>query len=173
METDHVVFVAGGPPSIKIEVGGVEKTAAYVSGNGSSGTPLKFEYTILSADADDTAGGITLPENPIVLNGASIRDEAGNDLDATFAAVTGENSLVVDTTVPVVTDESVTVTGSGALNINDVVTMSFNPATVGITDVAQVSFDMSEFGGTSPVVVDAASGGVWQHTFTIQEANVM
>ena len=63
--------VAGGTPTLALNDGG---TATYVSGSGSNA--LVFSYTV--AAGQSTADLALAASNAIALNGATIRDAAGN-----------------------------------------------------------------------------------------------
>ena len=75
----EAVTVAGGTPTLALNDGG---TATYVSGSGSNA--LVFSYTV--AAGQSTADLALAASNAIVLNGATIRDAAGNN-----AVLTGAN----------------------------------------------------------------------------------
>ena len=62
-----------GAPTLRVQVGSEERAAAFASGSGS--TVLGFTYTVVAGDGD--AGGVSVPENPIALNGGRIGDSAG------------------------------------------------------------------------------------------------
>jgi len=76
----EAVTVAGGTPTIALNDGG---TANYVSGSGSNA--LLFNYTV--AAGQSTADLALAASNAIALNGATIRDAAGNN-----AVLTGANA---------------------------------------------------------------------------------
>lgn len=98
----EAVTVAGGMPSLALSDGG---TATYVSGSGSS--TLVFSHTVLAGQnaADLSVSGLSL-------NGATIKDAAGNA--ANLAAAAGFNpagTLKVDTAAPTV--QSIATSGTG------------------------------------------------------------
>jgi hypothetical protein len=64
-----------GTPQLTLVVGGTNRTATYTSGSGS--TPLVFQYTIQSGEAD--SDGISIGANALALNSGTIKDAAGND----------------------------------------------------------------------------------------------
>ncbi|WP_201339209.1 beta strand repeat-containing protein [Isorropodon fossajaponicum symbiont] len=97
-----------GTPTYTIDVGGVSKTASYVSGSGTSS--LKFSYTIATGDTD-TAGGITSGTGALVLAGGTLKDGAGNAAALT-TAVAASNTLAVDTTAPTVSSTTISATDS-------------------------------------------------------------
>jgi Domain of unknown function (DUF4347) len=114
--TSEAVNVAGGEPTYDIVVGTTTKTATYVSGDGTSGSPLKFEYTIVGGDTD-TAGGVTAGANALHLGaGVSIKDAAGNPLTlATSAVAADANTVAVDGNAPTVTGVAIAgANGTGA-----------------------------------------------------------
>ena len=85
---------SGGTPQYTIDVGGVSKTAAYVSGSG--GTSLVFAYEVQAGDLDD-AGGITSDTSALDANSGTLKDADGHDLDLTTIAVSaGANTVGVD-----------------------------------------------------------------------------
>src|SRR5207249_820702 len=73
------VNTAGGTPTITLTVGASTVNASYVSGSGTSA--LVFRYTAQAGDAD--TDGIA-SASPIVLNGGTIKDAAGNDGGLSF-----------------------------------------------------------------------------------------
>ena len=72
MQPDTVV-VAGGTPSIGVEVGGAIRRARYVRGSGTS--VLTFAYEVTAADGD--GDGVSVPANGLALDGATIIDGRG------------------------------------------------------------------------------------------------
>src|SRR5262249_54311134 len=90
------VTVAGGTPTLALNDGG---TAKYVSG--STSNALTFSYTVA---AGQNAADLTLAaSNALALNGATIRDAAGDN--AVLAAANGYSpagTLQVDTVAPTI-----------------------------------------------------------------------
>jgi hypothetical protein len=85
-----------GTPTWGLDLGGVNKSATYISGSGTN--TLVFEYTIATGD-NDLAGGITAAADALTLADARMQDAAGNTADTRTAAITnGTNSVRVDTT---------------------------------------------------------------------------
>ena len=83
---DEATLVAGGTPRIKLNTSPTARYANYVSGSGTS--TLTFSYTI---QAGDTSGDLNyFDANSLELNGATLKDAAGNNatiaLDAIGAA---------------------------------------------------------------------------------------
>lgn len=85
-----------GAPSMRIDVGGVERFATYDSMSGS--TMLVLVYTIQADDED--VDGISVPENALVLNGATIADSNGYDAETASAAVADAAMYSVDAVAP-------------------------------------------------------------------------
>ena len=85
-----------GTPTYAIDVGGVSKTASYVSGSGTNS--LKFSYTIATGDMD-TEDGITSDTGALALAGGTLKDGAGNTATLTTTAA-ASNTLTADATNP-------------------------------------------------------------------------
>ena len=114
-----IVVDTGGTPTYTIDVGGVSKSATYVSGSGT--TALKFSYTIVAGD-NDSADGITAGTTAITLNGGTLKDAAGNNANlATPAVAAADNAVAVDTAVPTVS--SVAIKGTDAAGADKTTTL--------------------------------------------------
>ncbi|MDC0148667.1 Ig-like domain-containing protein, partial [Alphaproteobacteria bacterium] len=94
------VDVSNGSPFITLTIGGTTKQAAYASGTGT--TSLVFTYTIEAGLTD--ADGISIGQDAITLNGATLRDGSGADATLTHASVAANSSYGVDTTAPSISD---------------------------------------------------------------------
>ena len=94
-----VVNTSGGTPKMVLNVGGVNNSASYVSGSGT--TDLLFNYTILAGDTD--TNGLSYAANALLLNGGTIKDSAGNSAVITSIARSDNAAYKVDTTAPTVT----------------------------------------------------------------------
>ncbi len=93
---NEAVTVAGGTPTLALNDGGI---ATYVSGSGSNA--LVFSYTV--AAGQNTADLALAASTAIALNGATIRDAAGNN--AVLTAANGYNPvgmLQINTVAPAV-----------------------------------------------------------------------
>ena len=124
------VLVSGGTPRLTLDIGGTTRFANYVSGSGSN--TLTFSYTVQAGDNDTDGIGLV---GGIDLNGATIRDSAGNDAATAFTSpATG--GIFVDGIVPTIT--SITPPANGTYKTGD--NLDFH-------------FTFSE-----PVVVNTASG---------------
>lgn len=87
------INTTGGTPRIAVmlDTGGTV-WADYVSGSGSNA--LTFQFTVVAGQRD--LSGITLG-NSIALNGAVVTDPAGNNLNATLAAIGATAGVKIDT----------------------------------------------------------------------------
>lgn len=88
-----------GTPRLALNIGGVTRYATYVSGSSSSA--LVFQYTIQAGN--NAAAGIGLPGS-IDLNGSTLRDAAGNDMNLQLNTPGTASGVVVDTVAPQVSD---------------------------------------------------------------------
>ncbi|MFI0845977.1 Ig-like domain-containing protein [Mesorhizobium sp. IMUNJ 23232] len=118
----EAVTVAGGPPTLALSSGGV---ATLVSGSGTGS--LVFSYT--PAGGESTAD---LEVTGIALNGATIRDAAGNDADTAGAIANPTGTVAVETTAPtvsIVVDDAALISGETSL-----VTFTFSEAPSNFTN---------------------------------------
>jgi Bacterial Ig-like domain len=114
-----------GAPRLTIDVGGVNKTANYLSGHNSAN--LVFRYSVQSGDTD--ANGVSIAANSLALNGGTIRDATGNNATLTHGAVTDNASHKVDTTTPTVSSFNPLDNATGvAVTTSPTVTFSENVA---------------------------------------------
>ena len=115
------VNTSGGTPTLTLNDGG---TASYVSGSGSSA--LTFSYTV--------AAGQNTPDLTVSafnLNGATVKDGAGNTADLSAASNNNPaGTLQIDTIVPSVGSIAASgggiTNGSGTLGTGQVVTLTVN-----------------------------------------------
>ncbi|BBU68776.1 hypothetical protein ICHIJ1_19900 [Fluviibacter phosphoraccumulans] len=97
-EAAYVVAGSGGElPRLMLNLGGAPVYATYASGTGT--TALVFTYTIEAGQTD--INGIGIPADALELNGATIRDLAGNNANLTTTVESGNAAYQVDTTAPV------------------------------------------------------------------------
>ena len=128
-------IIVTGTPKISLVVGSTNKSANYSSGSGTN--TLVFRYTVATGDED--SDGIS-NSSPLVLNGGSITDEAGNNItNLTFTTPNTSSVLVFGTAASILSitppanatykttqnvdftvnfSRSVTVTGTPRLQIN-------------------------------------------------------
>ncbi|MFJ2715159.1 Ig-like domain-containing protein, partial [Pseudomonas sp. NPDC087346] len=128
--TASEAVTVNGIPTYTIDVGGVSKTATYVSGSGTN--TLVFTYTVAAGDSD-AAGGITATAAALALAGGGLTDAAGNTATLAVPAVAAAvNSVVVDTTAPTISSVAITA-ATGAAN-----------STLNAGDTASVTVAFSE-----------------------------
>ena len=149
------VDTTNGTPTLKLDVGGFEKTAAYSSGSGSSS--LLFTYTVQSGDTD--ANGIGIGANALALNGGTIKDGANNNAIITSNEVAANSSYKVDTIAPTAT----IALADSALLVGDTTTatITFSEAVTGFANS-----DLAVQGGTLSAVTSTDGGITWTGTFT-------
>ncbi len=107
-----------GTPRLAITIGSTMVYADYVSGSGTSA--LVFQYTIKTGDQD--SDGITV--GALSLNGATIKNAAGNDAILTLNSIASTLGVKVDGVVPTVT--SVSVPPNGTYKIEDNIDFTVN-----------------------------------------------
>ena len=114
------VTVAGGTPTLALNDGG---TATYTGGSGTSA--LNFTYMV--AAGQNTAD---LTVNGLALNGATIKDGAGNNAIRSGAATNPAGILQIDTTAPTIRSVVASGTGitggAGDLDAGNTVTLTVN-----------------------------------------------
>ncbi|MCX7748345.1 MAG: PA14 domain-containing protein [Clostridia bacterium] len=129
-----------GVPQLTLNTG---RTINYVSGSGS--VNLVFSYTV--GTGDNTADLNYQASNSLALNGATIRDDAGNDAVLTLPATNGAGSLgtnknlAIDGVAPAVTNVTST-NGNGSYKSGSIITVTvmFND-TVTVTGTPQLSLN--------------------------------
>jgi large repetitive protein len=90
VNASEAVTVAGGTPTLTLSNGG---TATYTGGSGTSA--LTFSYTV--AAGQDTSD---LAVTAVNLNGAAVKDGAGNSANLSAAVTNPSGTLQIDTTSP-------------------------------------------------------------------------
>lgn len=86
-----LVNTSGGTLRLSLTVGGVVRSASYLSGSGS--TALVFRYVVQSDEKD--LDGIALGAS-LEASGGTLRDAAGNDADLTLHGVAPTNGVLVN-----------------------------------------------------------------------------
>lgn len=119
------VNTAGGTPHLALILGSSTVHAAYQSGSG-TGTHV-FSYTVQAGDMD--MDGITLANN-IVLNGGTIQDIAGNNVQLALQNVMPTSNVFVNTASPSVT---LSTTAASLVNQQFTITVTFSEAVTGFT----------------------------------------
>ncbi|MES2946612.1 MAG: FG-GAP-like repeat-containing protein, partial [Pseudomonadota bacterium] len=136
------VFVTGGTPTLALETGAFDRLATYSGGSG--GKTLSFSYTV---QAGDTSADLDLLSSTAwTMNGASIRDAAGNDAvltlgtPGTYGSLAANANLVIDGIAPTL-----------AITSSD--------STLGTGQTALITFTFSEDPGAS-FAWDGSSGDI-------------
>ena len=154
----EAVTVSGGTPSLTLNDGG---SATYASGSGSNA--LVFSYTV--GAGQNTADLALAASNALALNGATIRDGAGND--AVLTAANGYNpagTLQVDGTVPSILGITMT-PGSGDLTIGSSVTLTMTFSTP--VTVAGGTPTLTLNDGGSATYVSGSGSNTLKFTYTV------
>ncbi|MFW3898427.1 DUF4347 domain-containing protein [Pseudomonas bharatica] len=119
------VDTSSGVPRVALTIGNVTRYATYVSGSGTSA--LVFQYTI---QATENAAGVGLAGS-IDLDGSTIRDAAGNNMNLNLNAPGTASGVVVDTQAPSVSNivnVDITPTNAGSVRY----TVTFNESVSGV-----------------------------------------
>ena len=154
VDENITVDTSGGTPQYTIDVGGVSKTAGYVSGSG--GTSLVFAYEVQAGDLDD-AGGITSDTSALDANSGTLQDADGHDLDLTTIAVSaGANTVGVDAASPTVTGVVISGAESDGSTPKSGTLVAGDKILVTVTVDENITVDTS--GGTPQYTIDV--GGV-------------
>jgi Ca2+-binding RTX toxin-like protein len=99
-----VVNTSGGSPTLLLETGTVDRDATF---SGAAGNTLTFSYTVQAGDSSPDLDLRSI--NALQLNGATIRDSAGNNAVLTLAApgspasLAARKALVIDGIAPLIT----------------------------------------------------------------------
>lgn len=164
LQFNEVVNVAGGIPSVEIDINGTMVDATYLSGTGTD--TLRFQY-IVAQDLYD-ANGITI-QNTIALNGATIQDAGGANAKETFSPSLTP-LVLVDSRVPSIT----AVTAPANNNYTTGMAMDFNfqfDEAVAITNTPRVQLTFA----TGTVYAEYLSGAgtdVLTFRYVVQAADV-
>ncbi|MDU9393786.1 DUF4347 domain-containing protein [Pseudomonas sp. zfem002] len=161
VNASEAVF-ASGSPRLALDVGGITRYATLVPGS-SSGSTLVFQYTVQAGETD--ADGISVGSS-LDLNGGSVKDAAGNDLNLTLNSVGSTTAVLVDTTAPSVT---------GIVNVDALLS---NRTSLGYTvtfDEDVTGLDAADFNLTTTGNASGTITGITRidgRTYTIQVGNV-
>ena len=134
------VSAEGGTPTVGIGLDGSARQAAYASGS-HTGTLAVFAYTV-TAD-DGTVSAVSLTADSLALNGGTIRDAAGRDVDLGHPGIGGATEETETERVPALTGLVLVDTASGtetALADGDALVLA-DPANGSWGLVASVSSD--------------------------------
>ena len=174
LQFSEAVFVnsAGGTPRLLLETGAIDRYAIYTSGSGSN--TLVFSYTVQAGD--NSADLDQVSSSALELNGASIKDAAGNNAILTLAApgapgsLAANAALVIDTTPPGA--PSLTLTDTG-ISSTDRITNNGSIVVGGVE--ANANWQYSTNGGTSwSVALNATttSFSIGQGSYTTGQVQV-
>ena len=141
----EAVTVAGGTPTLKLNDGG---TATYTGGSGNSS--LTFTHSV---QAGQNAADLVV--SSVSLNGATIKDAAGNAADLSAASnYNPAGTLHIDTKAPVVTEQ---LAGGGTTAVSPALTGTGDPGAV-------VHFTVDGHAGAGTTTANAT--GAWAYTPT-------
>jgi hypothetical protein len=108
---------SAGSPTLAFVIGSIPVLATYVSGSGTNS--FIFASTIASGQND--ADGVAIASNALSLNGATLKDAAGNNAAITSIAIAPNVQFLVDTILPTLTISS----DLNALKIGETATPTF------------------------------------------------
>ena len=108
---------SAGSPTLAFVIGSIPVLATYVSGSGTNS--FIFASTIASGQND--ADGVAIASNALSLNGATLKDAAGNNAAITSIAIAPNVQFLVDTILPTLTISS----DLNALKIGETATLTF------------------------------------------------
>ena len=118
--TSEAVTVAG-RPALTIVIGSTERIAYFLNSSGT--TTLVFGYRVTAADKDDT-NGVSVKANSLTLNGGTITDSVGNDLNLNHSGIANAgDTQIVGTTVSDIRFLAFTSTGPYASDATITVTV--------------------------------------------------
>ncbi|GAB3404778.1 Ig-like domain-containing protein [Massilia agilis] len=142
VHTSEAVYVNSGAPTLPLSVGGVLRSAQYVSGAGTSA--LQFKYTVQAGETDSDG----IDASNLDLIGANLTDAAGNVFNGVLNAAVSAPGVTVDTSAPAVNSVSVPAAGSYYCGQNLDFTVNFNEAVV-----------VGTAGGTPRIAITLGVGG--------------
>jgi hypothetical protein len=173
---DQAVTVAGGTPTLDLDIGGNTRTARYATGSGSAA--LHFTYQIQADESD--SDGIDATASGITLGTATIRDSSGDFGNATltYALVSNANAKV-DGVAPTVTDAHIGITSTGTgtggvYKVGDTVTVQWNNTAGGDNNsdtISSVTVDFTAFGGGEAVAA-TNSAGAWTASYQLVAGSI-
>ncbi|WP_291908835.1 Ig-like domain-containing protein [Chitinophaga sp. CB10] len=132
-----VVNTAAGSPALQLAIGTKTVNAAYA---GQTPNALNFEYTVVKGDMDQD--GIAV--NPMLLNGAIIKDAAGNNAMTALMNISPTSNVLVDTRNPATV---ITSTATAVVNGPFLATIQFDEPVNNFDagDVTVVNGTVSDF----------------------------
>lgn len=181
-ETVNVV-TSGGSPTLTLETGLTDRSASYASGSGSN--QLTFTYT---SQSGDTAANLDyVAVDSLTLNGATIKDGAGNSATLTLPNPAAANSLganksiTIDTTAPTaLSDVDLDASSDSGSTNSDNITSDTTPtisvtgyeagATLTITASKADSSSVTCTATASSCTLGTLAQGTWSVVATQQDA---
>ena len=161
VNTNEVVNISGGTPSLTLDIGGSTVSATYAGGSGTNA--LTFSYTVKAGDNDVDGIGIS----SLSLNGANVSDNANNPINTALNGVGATNGVIIDTTPPVAT--SINLNGASTTNSANL-TYTLN-LSENVTGVDTSDFTLASTGTASGTIASVTQ--VDGHTYDIQVSNVV
>ena len=165
---DEEIYLTGGPPFIHLETGENDASANYVSGSDTD--TLTFEYIV---SAGDTSSDLSyLNDAAFNLNGSTIRDTAGNEINSALQTPGSSGSLsynqniVIDTEFPTC---ELSYPSDSLFRFEDgniLITATFSDS-MDLALVPTITIDLPE---TASDISDAEmtmlNGSIWTYTLT-------
>jgi hypothetical protein len=149
----------GGVPTIDVTVGSTVRQAALV--NTSASSTLTFRYTVQSSDVD--ADGISIG-SAINLNGGTLKDAGGNDLNLTLNNIASSSAVLVDGVPgPALTSLSLVGANSGS-TLSIAYTATFDKSVSGVT---ASSFSTSRTGNIATATISSVTGSGSTYTINV------
>ena len=139
--------VVTGTPRLRLNVGGVSRTAAYRSGTGAAAV---FVYVV--ADGESDTDGVSIEANSLTLNGGRIRDGANNNALLTHDGLAANAGHKVDGVKPALA------ANGGAVVNGTTLTLTFGERLDGSSTPQASAFTVTG-GDTSRTVTDVALSG--------------
>lgn len=164
----EVVDVVGGAPSLGLTVGSVGRSAALLS---SSGQTASFRYEVQAGDLD--TDGVTV--GSLTLNGATVRDAAGNDASLSLNSIGSMSGVKVDAQAPTTTVASVTFSNDTGSSPSDFITKTATQTVSGALSQALASGERVEvsFNNGASWSNATAAGDQWSVTTTLTGSNTL
>ena len=170
---DEVVYITEGTPFLNLETGDNDATATFISGSGTD--TLIFEYVVSVGDTSSDLDYIN--ESSFALNGAAIRDIAGNEINSALqtpgspGSLSFNQNIVIDTESPTC---DLSYPSDSLFNFEDgniLITATFSDS-MDLVSPPTIYIDLPE---TESDIADAEmtmmNGTVWAYTLT-QLANI-
>ncbi len=139
--------VVTGTPGLRLNAGGVSRTAAYRSGTGAAAV---FVYVV--ADGESDADGVSIEANSLTLNGGRIRDGANNNALLTHDGLAANAGHKVDGVKPALA------ASGGAVVNGATLTLTYDEALDGSSTPVALAFTVNVDGAERRVSRVAVSG---------------